>query len=89
MPNGNGTFTTTEWDAWNPSYAWQVLTGDVNGDGKADLVGYCVPTGQWWVGLSTGSVVHHLAVGRLEPGRPLDPQGRRRHRRRQGGPRRL
>jgi hypothetical protein len=31
------------------------MVGDYNGDRKADIVGRVSQTGQWWVGLSTGS----------------------------------
>jgi hypothetical protein len=32
-----------------------VHLADFNGDGKADIVGRALQTGQWWVGLSNGS----------------------------------
>jgi len=49
-------FTTTMWGAWNPGVTWvDVLTGDFNGDGEADIAGRDLSTGNWWVGLSNGS----------------------------------
>jgi hypothetical protein len=32
-----------------------VQTGDFNGDGKADITGRAMQTGQWWTGISNGS----------------------------------
>jgi hypothetical protein len=32
-----------------------VQVGDFNGDGKADITGRVLESGQWWTGLSTGS----------------------------------
>jgi len=32
-----------------------VQVGDYNGDGKTDIVGRVQSSGQWWVGLSSGS----------------------------------
>jgi hypothetical protein len=41
------------WTAWNPAAAWAATSmGDVNGDGKADLIGHTLDGGEWWVGLS-------------------------------------
>jgi hypothetical protein len=34
-----------------------VRTGDFNGDGKADVIGRALQTGQWFVGFSTGSAL--------------------------------
>jgi hypothetical protein len=52
------TFTNTLWTTWPPDapgLTWaDVQLADVNGDGKADLVGRWLQTGQWWVTLSAG-----------------------------------
>jgi hypothetical protein len=43
---------STRWTEWSPSYTMSLA--DVNGDGKADLVGYNASTHDVEVGLSTG-----------------------------------
>jgi hypothetical protein len=49
-------FSTTLWSTWSPSVAWvDVQVGDFNGDGKSDITGRALESGQWWTGLSTGS----------------------------------
>jgi hypothetical protein len=56
LSNGANGFTTTMWAAWNPNITWvDVHVGDFNGDGKDDIVGRVLQTGQWWVGISDGS----------------------------------
>ena len=53
---GSGGFNTTMWTTWNPNVTWvDVQVGDFNGDGKADIVGRLLQTGQWWVAESTDS----------------------------------
>ena len=39
-----------------------VKVGDFNGDGKADIVGRALQTGQWWVGLSNGSTAFNTTL---------------------------
>jgi hypothetical protein len=54
--NGSTGFTNSLWDTWSTGVTWvDVHTGDFNGDGKTDIVGRALETGQWWVAQSTGS----------------------------------
>jgi FG-GAP-like repeat/IPT/TIG domain/Beta-propeller repeat len=56
LSDGAGHFTTTVWSQWDPSVTWvDVKVGDLNGDGKADLIGRDSQSGQWWAALSNGS----------------------------------
>jgi hypothetical protein len=57
-------FTTTLWATWSagvpgvehPGVTWvDVQVGDFNGDGKADIAGRVLQSGEWWVATSTGS----------------------------------
>lgn len=56
VSNPSGTaFTTSLFAVWSSAFSWQdVRVIDVNSDGKADIVGRA-PTGDWYVGISTGS----------------------------------
>ena len=50
---------TSLWDLWNPGFTWvDVQLADVNGDGRADLTGRALESGQWFTGLSDGSTLH-------------------------------
>ncbi len=41
------------WTAWNPKAQWaSTSVADLNGDGKADLIGHTLDGGEWWVGVS-------------------------------------
>jgi hypothetical protein len=44
------------WGSWYAGVTWvDVQVGDFNGDGKADIAGRVLQSGQWWVAQSTGS----------------------------------
>jgi len=54
--NSSGGFTTSLWTTWNPNVTWvDVKVGDFTGDGRDDIAGRVLQTGQWWVAESTGS----------------------------------
>jgi uncharacterized delta-60 repeat protein len=56
VSNGSGGFTTSLWDTWNPAATWvDVRIGDFNDDGKMDIAGRVLQSGQWWVAQSSGS----------------------------------
>jgi uncharacterized delta-60 repeat protein len=49
-------FLTNLWSTWSTSVNWvDVQVGDFNGDGKSDIVGRALETGDWWrTGLVNG-----------------------------------
>lgn len=53
------------WGWFTDASDWATIqVGDVNNDGKADLVGYLTDSGEWWAAISTGtSFENHLLVG--------------------------
>jgi hypothetical protein len=54
-PPGPGV-NSTRWTSWSPAVTWvDVKVGDFNGDGKDDIAGRDLSTGQWWVSASNGS----------------------------------
>ncbi len=56
LSNGSGGFTTSLWDTWSTGVTWvDVKVGDFVGDGKTDIVGRALETGEWWVAAATGS----------------------------------
>jgi hypothetical protein len=53
---GNVFNTVANFGTWSNTATWiTVSTGDVNGDGRADIVGRQQGSGQWWVGISNGT----------------------------------
>jgi len=67
-------FVTSFWTAWtpdSPSFTWvDVVVGDFNGDGKADIAGRVMQTGQWWVNISNGSTFTTKFWGAWAPDNP-------------------
>jgi uncharacterized protein (TIGR03118 family) len=56
VANGAGGYTSSVWGTWSTAVHWvDVQVGDFNGDGKMDIVGRVQETGEWWVGMSSGS----------------------------------
>src|SRR5439155_21308299 len=37
------------------NWSWEVRVADFSGDGRADVAGRNLTTGEWWVGVSTGT----------------------------------
>jgi autotransporter-associated beta strand protein len=57
ISNGSA-FTTSVWGSWsaNPAVTWvDVKVADFNGDGKSDITGRWLQTGQWWTSVSNGT----------------------------------
>jgi len=52
-------FQSKLWATWAPdsaSLTWvDVQIGDLTGNGRADIIGRVLQSGQWWAGISTGS----------------------------------
>jgi uncharacterized protein (TIGR03118 family) len=55
--SGGATSPSTKlWATWNPNVTWvDVQVGDFTGDGKDDITGRVLQSGDWWTGVSTGS----------------------------------
>jgi hypothetical protein len=68
LSDGNGHFTTTLWDTWDPTVTWlDVRVGDFDGEGRMDIAGRAQVDGSWWVGLSTGTSFHTSRWGAWDP----------------------
>lgn len=51
-----GHFVTSYWSTWSANVIWaDVLVGDFNGDGRADITGRDKGTGNWWTAQSYGA----------------------------------
>jgi RHS repeat-associated protein len=56
LSNGTGGFTTQTWGNFSPSVDWSnVVVGDFNGSGLADIAAYDAASGTWYVAISNGS----------------------------------
>jgi FG-GAP-like repeat len=54
--NGSNGFSNSLFTTWDPKITWvDVVTGDFNGDGLTDIAARDLHSGNWWVGISTGS----------------------------------
>jgi hypothetical protein len=65
-------FTTSIWGRWSVGTDWtKIVTGDFNGDGRADLLGQ-TSTGEWWLSRSTGlGFAAAVLVGTWDASDPL------------------
>jgi hypothetical protein len=54
--SATGGYVTGYWGWFTDATAWDTIqVGDVNADGKDDLVGFLPDAGQWWAAISTGA----------------------------------
>jgi hypothetical protein len=64
-------FQNKLWATWAPDSAgltWvDVKVGDLNGNGKDDIVGRVLQSGDWWAGISTGSSFNTQLWGHWSP----------------------
>jgi subtilisin-like proprotein convertase family protein len=75
ISNGKNSFTTTGWSTFFTGNNWvDTLTGDFNGDGKADIAARDATTGIWYVGISNGSSFTVSQWGQWAVGTWLDVQ---------------
>jgi hypothetical protein len=69
ISNGSS-FTTSLWGAWAaaPGITWvDVKVGDFMGNGRDDIAGRLLQTGQWWLAQSTGSSFTNALWGTWNP----------------------
>jgi hypothetical protein len=56
-------FADSLWATWDPTVTWaDVQVGDYSGDGRADVAGRALSSGQWQVSLSGGSTAASTSV---------------------------
>jgi hypothetical protein len=56
VSNGTNAFTFLPYGTWDPTKTWvDVQVGDFNGDGRPDVAGRDLASGDWWVSLSNGT----------------------------------
>jgi hypothetical protein len=68
LSNGSSAFATGLWSTWNSKVSWlNFQTADLNGDGKADVIGRDPTSGAWWVGLSNGTTFSTSMWGAWNP----------------------
>ena len=62
-------FAGSTWGAWSTVVAWDVYTGDLNGDGRTDLLARTgnEGDGRWFYSLSTGVSLQNGFLGRVAP----------------------
>jgi hypothetical protein len=54
--NGSTAFTHTLGTTWSTKVTWvDLVTGDFTGDGRTDIAGRVLQSGEWWVAVSNGS----------------------------------
>jgi hypothetical protein len=54
------------WGGFVAYYPWSsIQVGDVNADGKDDIVGYLPAFGEWWAAISTGSSFQNYVLARF------------------------
>jgi len=66
--NGSSGFSNSFFTSWSPAVTWvDVHTGDFSGDGRDDIIGRDLASGNWWVGVSNGSSYVTSLWGRWSP----------------------
>ena len=62
-------FVGSTWGAWSTAVAWDVHTGDVDGDGRTDLIARTGNDGdgRWFYSISTGTSLKNGLWGRVAP----------------------
>jgi hypothetical protein len=61
-----GGYATSIWGGFVAYLPWSsIQVGDVNADGKDDIVGYLPVSGEWWVAVSTGTSFQNQVLTRF------------------------